>query len=240
MKVHVIIPHYGDDGLLEKCLEGVRKNRGDFEIIEHIINNNPPNENRLFTKAINEGMREVGADDVAWLLNNDCIPDENCVTAALKCLNDEVKAGIVGCKNIALGDPDYIFWGGSYQCFPNGMHKTGRVSNGDLTERTQEKWATFSSVFISGELINEIGVLDENMRHIFSDSDYCFRANWAGFKCFYEPESVVLHAIGSSNRGASEEIKAVMREDMQVFKLKWVDGAYMFLAEPEFYEKFIK
>lgn len=237
MKVHVIIPHYGDDGLLEKCLDAVRKNKGDFEIIEHIVNNNPPNENRLFTRAINVGLSAVGENDIAWLLNNDCIPDEKCISAALKCFKEEKDAGIVGSKNLSLEDPDFIYWGGSYRCYPSGMHKTGRVSKGELTKRTDEKWITFSSAFIHGKVIKKIGLLDERMRHICSDSDYCFMARWAGFKCYYEPESVVLHAIGTSNSGANEWLKDVMRNDVRQFQLKWVEGAYAYLAMTDFYKK---
>jgi hypothetical protein len=236
LKVHVIIPHYGNDILLEQCLDGVRKNKGEFEIVEHVINNNHPNENLFFTKAINNGLDFVGRYDVAWLLNNDCIPYENCVSAALRCLNGEYKAAIVGSKNISMSNHDFIYWGGSHDCFPAGVHKTGSVSAGHLAKRTEEKWVTFSSVFISGELINKIGKLDENMRHIFSDSDYCYRARWAGYKCFYEPESIVLHAIGTSNNGASESLKNIMRNDLMFFRRKWVEGAYLALAHPEIYK----
>ena len=248
-EVWCVIPDYGPKPLLQRCLASLRRvdypadRFGPERVI--VVSNNPPNVNKLFTAAINEGIRTVlarrrvqpAASDpcLVWLLNNDTIADKQCVRAAAQCFAEMgfEETGIVGSKNLLLENSDRIFWGGSLACYPIGRHKAGNVSKGDLAVRTEEEWATFSAVFLNCALIEAIGLLDVNMRHIFSDADYCFRARAQGFKCFYEPNSIVLHAVGSSHRGkASAELERIKYLDALYFHEKWLgDGLYASLTK---------
>jgi GT2 family glycosyltransferase len=188
----------------------------------------------LFTAGVNAGItralrqrRESGGGTphcLIWVLNNDTRVEPDCVRAAVQCFNDMgwAQTAAVGSRNLMMERPDLIAWGGSKECFPAGNHKTGLVSKGDLAMRTEEEWLTFASVFLNRDAVEGIGLLDRNLRHICSDSDYCFRLRAQGWHCYYEPASVVLHAVGTSNRNASMELMGIMRKDAEYFMKKWV------------------
>jgi GT2 family glycosyltransferase len=220
MKLITVIPHYGDDSLIEKV---VARKQWDNLIV---VNNNPPNENVYFTAAVNNGIEqavEYGAD-IIWLLNNDALPEYDCSQRALECFMQEGlgKCGIVGSQNRLSTDMDRITWGGSLEAYPMGRHKNGKASHGDCQERSQEQWITFASVFLNVNLIKEIGYLDENMRHIGSDSDYCYRARQAGWKCYHEPKSIIYHTPGSSAVTPDVKLGLIKQADMDAWKHKWV------------------
>ena len=229
--IYTIIPHYGNDAMLNNCIESVKRQSiaARIPIRLCVINNNPPNPNRLFTGAINEGlseaMRSCGIDDwdVFWVLNNDAIADEHCASAALKRMAAEERCGIIGCRNVHPCDPDQIVWGGSGAFIPAGVHKTGKISKGELAYPSDELWATFSSVFISAGVVREIGILDSRMKHICSDADYCIRARWAGWRVIHEPSSFVYHAHASSAK-PSEAIAQQMDRDSKLMQWKWKLG----------------
>lgn len=236
-EVYCVIPHYGDDRLLQRCLDSLGKVDYPLELFntDHIavVNNNPPNTNLLFTAGVNAGIRNVFQKRLEkhranrcliWVLNNDTTVEAASVLAAANCFKEMGwdQTGAVGSRNLLMDKPDVIAWGGSKECFPAGNHKTGLVSKGDLSMRTEEEWLTFASVFLNIDAIESIGLLDRNMRHICSDSDYCFRLRAQGWHCYYEPASVVLHAVGTSNRNASMELMGIMRKDAEYFQSKWI------------------
>lgn len=230
--IYCIIPHYGKPELVEAALASVRQQtvlRMGVSIRTHVVDNNPPNPNRLFTSAVNEGLlaalTECGARpwDVAWVLNNDAVAEPECAAEALRCMFDSERCGIVGSRNVNPANVDQIVWGGSGRIFPAGRHKVGSVFRGDLAHRSHELWVTFASVFISFRLVQEIGVLDPNLAHICSDSDYCLRAAWNGWQSCYEPRSVVRHAHQSS-AAPSGGIAARMDADQRLLRWKWMYG----------------
>lgn len=230
--IHCIIPHYGKPELLDAALKSVQQQtilRMGVSIRTHVVDNNPPNPNRLFTGAVNEGllssMTDFGAKpwDVAWVLNNDAVAEPECAAEALRCMFDSERCGIVGSRNVDPNNCDHIVWGGSGHMFPTGRHKTGSAFRGDLSQRSHELWVTFSSVFISFRLIYEIGILDPNLAHICSDSDFCVRAAWNGWQSCYEPRSVVRHAHQSSATPPGP-IAARMGADNRILHWKWMYG----------------
>ncbi len=235
--VWCVIPHYGDDALLAQCLDSLKRLDYPEELFNEsriiVINNNPPNDNLLYTGSINKGIRKIQdayceagrpRHCVVWLLNNDTMVDKNCIAAAVNCFQSEgwESTGIVGSKNVRMDNPDFISWGGSGQCMPYGKHKHGYVSKGDLSVRTEEEWATFACLFLNFELISEIGLLDKNMRHVCSDSDYCFRARAQGWKCFYEPDSIVQHVVNASHKSPPLDFNNIVQNDKQYFFRKWI------------------
>lgn len=61
------------------------------------------------------------------------------------------------------------------------------------------EWGSFACALIKKEVIEKIGVLDENYFLYFDDVDYCRVAKDNGWKVKYFPESRVVHLRGMSN-----------------------------------------
>ena len=220
-KIAVIIPHFGSQKKLNRCLDALIKVQGFDPRWLYIVDNNV--NNRYFTIGVNVGLELAIQDncDFFWILNNDTQPHSDYISASLKRFNANPKAGLVGGKNLVTDRPDRIFWGGSHNAFPTGTHKAGYVSKNNLNIATQESWATFSSVIIRGATLKECGLLDANMRMIFSDSDYCFHIGKQGWQIWYEPTAVVLHDTGVSRSTPNKELKNIFRKDKINFYRKW-------------------
>ena len=115
-------------------------------------------------------------------------------------------------------DRDIIRHGGvSNSGFPAGIHKGGRISMGHCRLPEKSVWINFASVMLRREMIRHIGVLDENMFLLYSDSDYCYWARYRGWEVWYTPDSKVLHRLG----GASKNISEWHQKDMRAFMDKW-------------------
>lgn len=235
MKFLVVVPHYGSDDHLKKLLPSLKASQegattGPVTIIPvpygdiFIWNNNL--ENLGFTKACNEGIR-FGVNngyDVIWLLNNDTeVVDIDSTVSALETeFKDHPNTAIVGFKILSQADPDFIHHGGTGACFPAGVHKIGRVSLGQLDQRTKEHWVTGASFAITSGCVLEIGVMDEKMVNYGSDSDYCFRARYVGLDVVYLPLPI-LHKIGQSQNPDPKQ-QRVIKSDMLQFYTKWITG----------------
>jgi len=214
MQTDIVIVFYGDPLELDRCKESIVRNCTDYNLI--IIDNNKVNKG--FTKAVNEGILQ-GSAPYVWLLNQDAIVLPNCQEALIKRFELSPKAGIVGSMQIDPEDADLVRHGGTTQAFPYGIHKGGRISNGDCLKAEQQVWVNFASVMLRRDMIKKIGLLDENMFLIFSDSDYAFVARYRGWEVWYEPESRVRHKLKGSKQPSEWH-----KKDMEAFMLKWGIG----------------
>lgn len=226
--LRVVIPHYGPKELLDRAMQSVNIATDPAKIPgwqtqKVVIDNNQ--QNRLFTGAVNAGLsvRNFPPADVYWVLNNDAIADPDCARNAIGRIMSWAHLALVGSRNVSIADPDRITYGGSGPCWPSGRHAIGSVSAGDCSQITKQEWIPFASVFIRREALEEIGLLDRNMVHIFSDCDWCFRARWAGGMILYDPASQVRHDFGSS-AAPSPFIARVMDADRSRFHAKWRGG----------------
>ena len=220
-KVGVVIPHFGDSDKLSRCMDALVKVNGFDPAYLYVIDNNE--NNRYFTVAVNLGIEKALRDncDYIWVLNNDTEPDANYINANLERFKANEHIGLIGGKNLKTSKPDRIYWGGSLNAFPTGQHKAGYVSRGDLNIATKESWATFSSVIIKADAIRSVGMLDETMRMVFSDSDYCFSLIKNGWQIWYEPNAIVYHETGVTAGGANKKMLDIFREDKKQFIKKW-------------------
>lgn len=249
MKIGIAVVHFGESSKLI-CPTSLERNNcfiSDYEdfpnvsntaktsyIYAIIKNNNIKNDG--FTKGNNliiQQLFERDNYDWIWLLNNDTtVPDETfkSILDILPTLDKEI--GIVGFQIRSLADPDFIHHAGTGICYPAGIHKTGSVKLGQHQKRTFEHWVTGASMLIRREVFEKIGLLDKNMKHIGSDSDFCYRARAAGYKVIYEPNFVIYHQIGTS-QNPNPEIMKQMQADMLYFQCKWLNGKLFFDLEKE-------
>jgi len=175
--------------------------------------------------------RNLGIEYI-FLLNDDTEVFPETIPSAIKFMESHPDCGIMGCQNLDMTNPDKIIWGGSGHPHPAGQHKIGQVSLGDLREPTKERWVTFSSAFIRREVFETIGLLDEKMVWVYSDSDFCYRARYWGWECWYNPESKILHEHNIS-RNPDKKRLMQFRLDKAAFEAKWMNGKAYFDLDSE-------
>ena len=60
-------------------------------------------------------------------------------------------------------------------------------------------WVGFACVLIRREVVDSVGLLDDDFFMYFEDLDYCVRATRAGWKILYWPAARIVHIHGASS-----------------------------------------
>ncbi|HXH61671.1 MAG TPA: glycosyltransferase family 2 protein [Fimbriimonadaceae bacterium] len=174
-----------------------------------------------FTGGHNLAIKERKGRDVA-LLNSDTVVHPGAISAVSQFMRENPKVGVVGVK---LLNPD-----GSLQMscrrFPNPLAAAFRntwlgrlfpnnrftreylMADFEHDKPREVDWVSGAAMFIRGELIDEIGLLDDDFFMYCEDVDFCRRAWDAGWKVMYLPSAVITHAIGRSSDKAPNRMIA--------------------------------
>jgi N-acetylglucosaminyl-diphospho-decaprenol L-rhamnosyltransferase len=105
---------------------------------------------------------------------------------------------------------------------------------GDEPARAQ--WLSGCSIMIRGRVFEAIGLMDEQFFLYYEEVDFCRRAVFAGWECWYVPASRVYHisgrSTGISGEGASKRrIPAYWYESRRRYFVKHHGRAYAMLAD---------
>lgn len=214
----VVIPHYGAETKLKKCLMALEP-YSDF--IAHIVIIDNNKENRGFTKAVNNGIRLTGLTYVL-VLNNDCYAHGSPFEPIFRRMELSPNCGIVAPLTVAHDNPDKILHAGGIDPMP-GIHRVGSVKLGDCKFPTKVRWVSFPVVLLRRKMIREIGLLDERYFNFCSDADYCYRARSQGWEVWYEPKSVWLHEGGASVKPDMIQGR-ILFNDRRKFMDRWING----------------
>lgn len=226
MRTSVIIINYNTPGITEeaiaKCFEfgknwlhevilidnNSEKSVSDDFIAQKNIIYIKNNVNLGFAKAVNQGIKKSNGDFIL-LLNSDVIIKEKTVDRMINVLNEDLQIGIVG--------PRFFHSQGDIQpssgYFPNLLREFLRLSsfwklipgstlyNNKSKTKVKVDWVSGGCMLIRKELINKIGLLDENYFFGIEDWDFCWRAKEAGYEVAYSPSAEIIHYHGLSSGG---------------------------------------
>jgi GT2 family glycosyltransferase len=198
-----------------------------------------------FTGGHNLAIAKRSGRHVA-LLNSDTVVHPGAIKRLIAFMRDNPHVGIVGPK---LLNPD-----GSLQMscrrFPNPVAAAFRNTwlgrmfpNNRFTreylmadfqhDRQMEvDWVSGAAMFIRGEVVERVGVLDEEYFMFCEDVDLCKRAWKNGWKVVYFPDAVVTHAIGRSTDQAPNRMIARFHLSMLRYYTKHVIPEHFVLARP--------
>jgi GT2 family glycosyltransferase len=166
-----------------------------------------------FAAGNNVVIRKVlAADDppaYVLLLNPDTEPRVGAISALVDFMEAHPEAGLAGSR---LEDPD-----GTPQRSAFRFHSIlGELENavrlGILTRLLsrwvvappvvghafQCDWVSGASVIFRQAVLRAIGTMDEEYFLYFEETDYCLAARRAGWRCYYVPESRVMHLVAAS------------------------------------------
>lgn len=190
-----------------------------YNDVELFVRNNDEN-NILYTKAINEGLRKYAFNDSKFVLvlTQDAYMERNCLERLLASMIRNPSLGIACPVQKVQGR---VTWGGSAQAWPGGVHTHTPEADGPF--RTY--WANGACMLLRTEMVKEIGLMDENMRFICSDSDYSFTARSRGWHVAVVPDAQAEHELdGSGSFGKNAWLDEIKLNDMIYFTNKWLSG----------------
>lgn len=157
----------------------------------------PLKENLGFSGGVNYGTEQAKKYNPTYflLLNNDVEVDKNFLKFLLETASKNKKIGIVGsCVFDYTQRNKILYSGGEMNWFlAKPFHKTDLHNN-----IRKEKFVTGCSMLIKKEVVDKVGLLDDNFFAYFEDTAFCFRARESGFECVSDPRSKVYHKESSS------------------------------------------
>lgn len=162
-------------------------------------------ENLGFAGGNNAGIKialEHNADYI-MLLNNDTIVDPDFIQPLIEYAQKNPDCGSQSCKIYFYSKPN-TFWyaGGIFNVHKalgkhRGMFETDQRQYDDIMDID---FATGCMMFTTREVIEKIGLLDEDFFIYFEDADWCLRARSHGMRCIYNPKSKIWHKVSVTNR----------------------------------------
>lgn len=222
MILSIVIPNWNGQKFLKTCLDALqRQTHRDLEVIivdnassdgsQAFIQENYPNvrlielsENRGFTGACNAGI-EAAKGDLISLLNNDTEVDERWAEAVVDAFARHPEAGMVASKMLLFDRRDTIHTTGDYFTVEGKPGNRG-VWQRDEGQYDQEEYvfsACGGSSVYRRQMLDQIGLLDDDFFFSLEDVDLGWRAQLTGWRCLYTPQAIVYHHLSATGGGVT-------------------------------------
>lgn len=218
MKTTVVIPNYNGRNYLQDCLTSLLEGSEVPAII--VVDNGSADEsaamvkerfpmvklialpeNRGFSAAVNIGIREAGTEYV-FLLNNDTVVLKDTIEELEAAMERHPKAFSVAVKMLQMKNPELIDSAGDFYCASGWAFARGKDrKNEAFSKETSVFSACAGAALYRKAVFEKIGDFDENHFAYLEDIDVGYRAKIYGYRNYYAPASVVLHA-GSGSSGS--------------------------------------
>jgi GT2 family glycosyltransferase len=215
----VVIPNWNGRRFLGPCLGSLREQTWDaFETIlvdngsvdgsvtfveEHFpeVDVVPLGENRGIAAAFNAGIGASTAEYVV-LLNNDTEQDPGWLEALVRGAEDHPEAGFFASKLVDFYDRTMLDGAGDAMRLSGLPYRLGHGErDGGRFDRPGYVFgACAAAALYRRDMLDEVGPFDEDFVSYCEDGDLSFRAQLAGYRCFYVPGAVVYH-MGSASTG---------------------------------------
>jgi len=234
-EVSVIIVNYNGVHLLKECLESLQgQTFKDFEIVlvdnastdgsVAFVKNAYPDvtvienrENLGYGGGNNAGIRQSHGRYVV-LLNNDTKVDPQWLEKLMGPAERDDRAGMCASKIMNYYHPEIIDNAGLLIYRDGVARGRGRLEK-DAGQYSHEEEVIFPSGcagLYRRDMLEEIGLFDEDFFLYVDDVDIGFRARLAGWKCIYAPEAVVYHKYSATTEPYSS-LKAYLVERNRIW-----------------------
>ncbi|MBC7227529.1 MAG: glycosyltransferase family 2 protein, partial [Thermoflexales bacterium] len=157
-----------------------------------------------FAGGINLGLQRARGK-VIVLMNSDVLASGETLQKAAETLLSEPGVGALSPllrtpdgrpQPFAFGDdqtPWYLFRRGL-----KALLGLGSMHRWDVEEPLEVDWVSGACMFVRREVVEQIGLLDEQFFLYFEDNDWCLRMRKAGWRVLYDPRFEVIHLGGAS------------------------------------------
>jgi GT2 family glycosyltransferase len=198
-----------DNGSTDGSAEWVRTHFPPVKLIEN-------GKNLGFGGGNNVGIR-ASQGKYVMILNNDTRLDSFCVGALKESIEKDEKYGACASKILLQEGGDRIDAAGIAIC-PDGLSiGRGRLERSVLYDReTEVFFASGCACLYRREMLEDIGLFDEDFFAYAEDTDMGWRARLAGWKCIYSPRAVVFH-LHSASSGTYSHLKAYLVERNRIW-----------------------
>jgi GT2 family glycosyltransferase len=163
--------------------------RNRFPHVRLIVNG----KNLGFGGGNNIGIR-ASQGQYIMVLNNDTRLDPRCIELLMQSLERDQRFG-ASTPKILLNHEDNLIDAAGIAIYPDGLSiGRGRLEPGErYDEETEVFCASGCAGLFRREMLDEIGLFDEDFFAYAEDTDLGWRARLAGWKAYYVPQAIVYH-----------------------------------------------
>jgi len=186
------------------------------------------NQNLGFAKANNQAIKK-SAGEYILLLNSDTEVEKDALTHLLNVIKTDADTAVVGGK---LLNPDgttqpsagffphlskVFYWMFFIDDIPliNKLIKPYHVEDKSFYQKEQfVDWVTGACFMLRREIVDTVGIMDEDFFMYGEEMEWCYRIKKTGFKVVFTPIAQILHhqgaSGGSSSAGILPEFKSLL------------------------------
>ena len=214
----IVIVNRNGGSVLRDCIESVRRNTRDYEIL--LVDNASTDDSmrmvregpdiRKFQLSSNVGHPKasnmaIRSSTGRYIVMMD--PDTTFTPGWLDKLIEEANKsstiGVVAPKLLRTSNPSILDSTGHIFQYQSGLaldRGHGELDIGQYDDQIELPSSCFACTLIKREVFEEIGLSDPHLLTLLSDVDFGLRANLAGWRVVYRPDSIVYHARGGSTK----------------------------------------
>lgn len=135
-------------------------------------------------------------------MNNDTLVDPEFVNNFVDGFKKLPNAGVLQSKIVKMDNPEVLDSCGSYWTDSSFLYYIGNgknASNNKFNKPFQIFSVKGASMMIKREVIEKIGLFDDDFWNYYEETDFCHRAWNSGYEVWYWPEAVCYHAMGGTS-----------------------------------------
>jgi GT2 family glycosyltransferase len=251
--ISVVIVNLNRRELLGRCLESLwRQTFSNFEVI--VVDNGSVDDsleflrsirerplkivslpvNRGFAGGCNAGITKAAGRYIATL-NNDAEADVRWLEELVGGMESDPTIGMCASKILFDGDRTRIDKAG-HLIYPDGLNHgrgSGEPDRGQFERREEVLFPDAAAALYRREMLDTIGLFDENFFAYGDDADLGMRARLAGWNCIYVPTAIVYH-VHSATAGEFSPLKAFLIERNRIWVMVKTFPLSFLLVSPFF------
>jgi GT2 family glycosyltransferase len=213
--VSIVISNYNGGSFLKECLTSLMRLRYPrYEVIvvdACSTDGSPEMVKKCFPKvtliekkkigigeAINIGIKKGKGEIIIFDFNTDEVASSSWLGRLVNVLNSSPDIGIVGGTRVLYGSSGIIDEAGAKIHFFGHQSKIGKGKKvADYPKHLREV-DYVGCITVKREVIDKIGLLDEDYFIYGEDADFCLRAKKKGYKIIQVPQAVTYHRVSAT------------------------------------------
>lgn len=218
-KVSIVVTNFNGGQMLVDCVESIKKL--DYPNFEIILVDDKSSDNSLknaigikgelelkvvknkknlgFVGANNEGIKYATGKYILFL-NNDTLVSKDLLNILVSEMEKDSSIGAIQPKIKMMDDHNLLDNAGSF------LTKTGFLIHWGFGKKDSEEFNKKRIIFSAkgaclmtrSEIVEKIGLFDDDFVSYMEESDFCYRVWLAGYKVLYLPTTFIYHKIGFS------------------------------------------
>jgi GT2 family glycosyltransferase len=220
-RASIIIPNWNGAHHLPVCLDALRAQTYPDSEVVLVDNGSTDGSQALVTKqypevrllALRHNLGLTGGNnagfraaqgDILISLNNDTEVHPRFVEALVNALMEHPEAGMAATKMLLFDRRDHIHSAGDGYGM-NGIPFNRGVWQRDEGQFDEPGWifgGCGGAVAYQRAMLDDVGLFDESFFMYCEDVDLNWRAQLAGWRCWYTPESVIYHKLSATGGGS--------------------------------------